>query len=250
MAAQTVKVTGLQSALDSLTVFQKTRIPGSVAWALNSFVVQLRKEEQQRLTYTFNKTNAFTRNAPLFKLATKENPRALFFLRDNAPGGNSPDRYLAPQVDGGPVYLTRFSRALRRSGAIGPQDYPVHWDVGAQKATPGFISALLSSLTRSAGPAKSGRQYARNLKYQDKYFILDLSQAKKRSYVVPGAPRRDTGYKGAGIYTRKGNKLDLVYRILSKPPTVPAKYDWNFERMSQMAEDRLPILLFGKLSEF
>lgn len=248
--AQTVKITGLQEALDSLTVFQRARIPGSTAWALNQFAVWLRQHEQQRIQYTFDKTNAFTRNAPLFKLATKENPSVLFFLRDNAPGGNSPDRYLEPQVSGGPVYVTRFSRALRRSGAINASDYVVHWNEGGPKPTPGFISAITSALTRSIGPTRSGAQYARNLRSANKFFILGKERSTTRTYKQPGRPRTDTGYKGYGIYQRKGNKLDLVYPILRRVPTVPAKYDWNLERMTQLAEDKIPIFLFSKLSEF
>jgi hypothetical protein len=256
MTRQTVKVTGLQEALDSLTVFQRARIPGSTAWALNQFAVWLRQHEQQRIPYTFNKTNAFTRNAPLFKLATKENPSVLFFLRDNAPGGNSPDRYLYPQVASGFVYVTRFSRALQRSGAIRqgqtPEtgDYVLHWDQGAPKATPGFISAIKSALTRSIGPARSGAQYARNLRSANKFFILGKERSTTRTYRQPGRPRKDTGYKGYGIYTRKGGRLDLVYPILRRAPKVPAKYDWNETRMASLAEDKIPIFLFSKLSEF
>ena len=250
MAKQTVTVTGLQEALDSLTVFQQVRIPGSIAWSLNKFAVWLREHEKQRMQYTFNKLNRFTQNAPLFKLATKQNPKMVFFLRDNAPGGNSPDRYLAPQVTGGPVYVTRFSRALRRAGAIHGQDYVAHWDQGVRKATPGFISSLVSALTTQTGPIRKGAQYARNLRSQNKYFIVGETKARTRSYRAPGKPKGDSGYRGYGIYTKKGNKLDLVYHILKKPPTVPAKYDWNLERMSLMAEDRIPVLLFGKLAEF
>lgn len=242
MSRQTVKVTGLQEALDSLTVFQRARIPGSTAWALNQFVVQLRKDEQELIASTFNKTNAFTRNAPLFKLATKENPRALFFLRDNAPNGNSPDRYLEPQVSGGTVYVTRFSRALQRAGVIGrggePEQgqYVMHWANPRYKPTPSFISALQSALTANVGPLRSGRQYSRNLRSATKYFI-----------------RRSDGGKGrpTAIFERKGNnKISYVYGILASAPSVRKKYDWSEQRMTATAEREIPKLLFSKLSEF
>jgi len=232
---QTVTVTGLQEALDSLTVFQRARIPGSVVWTLNKFAVELREHEKQRMQYTFNKLNKFTQNAPLFKLATKQNPKMTFFLRDNAPGGNSPDRYLAPQVDGGPVYVTRFSRALRRAGVIGPDQYSMHWANPKYKSTPSFISALTSALAVPSGPVKSGRQYARNIKTKSDFFIKRADKGKGPAI---------------GIFKRKAKSLEKVYSILAKPPNVNAKYDWNLERMSLMAEDRIPILLFGKLSEF
>ena len=241
--AQTVTVTGLQEALDGLTVFQRSRIPGSIAWSLNTFAVWLRKREQQQIQYTFNKTNAFTRNAPLFKLATKQNPSMLFFLRESAPGGNSPDRYLYPQVAGGPVYITRFSRALRRSGAIGPNQYIMHWANPAYKPAPGFISALVSALAKPSGPVRSGRQYARNKRAAEDFFIKYENDDKLNAFGSRGA--------AIGIMKRKSrDRLDLVYKILSAPPTVGAKYDWTEKRMAPLAEDQIPLLLFGKLAEF
>jgi hypothetical protein len=243
MATKTVTVTGLQEALDSLTVFQRSRIPGSVAWSLNQFAVWLRQREQQQIQYTFDKTNAFTRNAPLFKQATKDNPRMLFFLRDNAPSGNAPERYLYPQVAGGPVYVTRFSRALRRAGAIGPQQYAVHWGNPKYKPTPSFISALTSALARSSGPVRSGRQYARNKGAADNFYIKYENDDKLNVFGGRGA--------AIGIMKRLSrDRLDLVYKILSQPPRVGAKYDWTEKRMTTLAYEKLPGLLLGKLSEF
>ena len=244
MVNKIVTVTGLQEALDSLTVFQRVHIPGSVVWTLNKFVVELREHEKQRIQYTFNKTNAFTRNSPLFKLATKESPRTTFFLRDNAPGGNSPDRYLSPQVTSGPIYVTRFSRALRRSQVIGSDQYVMHWANPRYKPTPGFVSSLKSALTRSVGPVRGGRQYARNVKAVSQYFIRYKGDEQGNLFNEPTGP-------ATAIFKRVGrNKLDLVYSILKKPPTVAKKYDWTLQRMSLMAEDRIPVLLFGKLAEF
>lgn len=251
MTTQTVKVTGLQSALDSLTIFQRSRIPGSIAWSLNKFGFILRENEQKVITQTFNRSNAFTRNAPLFTKPTKENPRLRFFLRDNAPRGNSPDRYLLPQVEGGDVYVTRFTRALRIAGAIEGSEYIFHWGNPKYKPTPGFISALTTALATGAGPVRSGAQYRRNLKASDRYFILDKAKASEtRSATVSNRKYVDDGYQGPGIYTRKGKKLDLIYRILKNTPRVPRKYDWSEGRMQRLADEHLPKLLLDKLAEF
>jgi hypothetical protein len=251
MANKTVTVTGLQEALDSLTVFQRARIPGSVVWSLSQFGFILRENEQEVIKNTFKNKNQFTINSPLFKKPTKQDPKLVFFLRDNAPRGISPDRYLAPQVTGGEVYVTRFSRALRRAGAIGPNEYILHWTNPAYKPTPGFISALTSAIGRNTGPVRAGRQYARNIKAQSKYFMLGRQQPRKTSNAVQ-SPRKfvDTGYKGPGIYTRKGDKLSLIYRVISKPATVPKIYDWSERRMQQLADQHLPKLLLDKLAEF
>ena len=248
---KSITVTGLQEALDDLTIFQRVRIPGSVLWSLSEFGKILRENEQQVIRSTFNRSNNFTVNAPLYKKPTRDNPRLLFFLRDVAAGGISPDRYLAPQVDGGEVYVTRFSRALRRAGAIAPGEYVFHWGNDKYRPTPSFISALTSALGRSSGPIKSGRQYARNLKSTQKYFILD-KRGSSGAKVAIKSPRRyvDDGYQGPGIYTRRGNKNELVYRILDHVPTVAPKYDWSEERMAKLADQYVPDLLLKKLAEF
>jgi hypothetical protein len=250
---KTVTVKGLQEQLDALTVFQRVRIPGSVAWSLNEFGFILRKNEQDLIQQTFTKKNKFTVNSPLFKKPTKENPKLVFFLRDNAPNGNSPDRYLEPQVSGGEVYVTRLSRALQpsRSGPLNAGEYVLHWGNPKYKPTPGFISSLVSALGQGTGPMKSGARYARNLRARGKYFIEDRSDKGKKTEIRKAAkPRLQDGYQGRGIYTYRGKKLDLVYRILRKPPTVPAKYDWSEQRMQRLADQHVPKLLLGKLAEF
>lgn len=248
---KSITVTGLQEALDDLTIFQRVRIPGSVLWSLSEFGKILRENEQQVIRSTFNRSNNFTVNAPLYKKPTRDNPRLLFFLRDVAAGGISPDRYLAPQVDSGEVYVTKFSRALRRAGAIAPGEYVFHWGNDKYRPTPSFISALTSALGRSIGPIKSGRQYARNLKSAQKYFILDKRGSSRPQDAIK-TPRRyvDDGYQGPGIYTRRGNKNELVYRVLQNVPQVPAKYDWSEERMTKLADQYVPDLLLKKLAEF
>ena len=252
MTRQTVTVTGLQEQLDALTVFQRSRVPGSIRWSLEQFGFILRENEQQVIQKTFNKSNAFTINAPLFTKPSRGNSKLVFFLRDNAPGGNSPDRYLEPQVSGVEVYVTRLTRALRpeRGGPLKAGEYVLHWANPKYKPTRGLASAIVSALGKGTGPMKSGAEYARNLKARGKYFIEDRSGGKDPSNFRRGASKPQEGYEGRGIYTYKGKKLDLVYKILSKPPSVPAKYDWSLERMQRLADKHLPELLLGKLAEF
>jgi hypothetical protein len=198
---------------------------------------------------TFYRLSKFTVNAPLFTRSSKDNLSITFFLRDNAPGGNAPERYLYPQVAGGEVYVTRFSRALRRRGVIADNDYVMHWYNPKYKATPGRIQSILSSLSKSVGPVRSGAQFKRNLSQMGKYFILGGKSGSANARLAVDAPRKkDPDYQGYGIYTRtSGGQLDLVYRILREVPTVPAKYEWTEERIGAFAQEKLPDLIIGKL---
>lgn len=249
----TIRVTGLQEALDALSVFQRAQIPFATSWGLNQLGYKLRENEQQYMKRTFNRANSFTLNAPLYTKSSKNNLRIVFFLRDNAPRGNAPERYLYPQVAGGPVYVTRFSRALRRIGGenrLGANEYVMHWANPKYPSTGGRINSILAALRGYTGPVRSGAQVKRAASAQGKYFMLG-TEAKQQA-AEPGprrvAGRRSNGYQGRGIYTRKASgQLELVYRVLAEPLRVGAKYEWNEDRIGAKAQELLPGLILEKL---
>jgi len=246
----TIKVTGLQESLDALDVFKRVQIPFAASWGLNQLAFMLRKNEQEVMSKTFNRLSKFTLNAPLFTRSDKQNLSIKFFLRDNAPGGQSPDRYLFPQAEGGEVYVTRFSRALRRRGVIPETDYVLHWQNPKYKPTPGRIQSILASLSKNTGPVRSGAQYKRNLSQVGKYFLRGMDKIKPAGGAVVGERdnESDNGYRGAGIYTRKASgQLELIYRIVRGLPEVPKKYDWSEQRIGAFAQEKLPDLILGKL---
>jgi len=248
-----IRVTGLQQALDDLSVFQRAQIPFAASWGLNQLGYHLRENERQVMRDTFRRTAAFTLNAPLYTKSDKSNLKITFFLRDNAPRGNSPDRYLSPQVTGGEVYVTRFSRALRRipndNRLIG-NEYVMHWANPKYPSTGGRINSILSSLRGYTGPLRSGAQVARGASAQGKYFMLG-TEAKRQGANASERPyreRRTNGYQGRGIYTRKASgQLELVYRVLAEPLRVGAKYEWNEQRIGAKAQELLPGLILEKL---
>ena len=242
-----IRVTGLQQALDELSVFKRAQIPFASSWGLNQLGFQLRENERTVMGETFNRLSSFTLNAPLYTKSTKQNLKITFFLRDNAPRGNSPDRYLAPQVTGGEVYVTRFSRALRRlqgANQLKPNEYIMHWANPAYPPTPGRITSILASLRGYSGPLKSGAAVKRAASAQGKYFLLRSKSGKAENKV---APKRNMQFKGSGIYTYQGKQLELVYRLLDSPFRVQPKYEWNEQRIGAFAQERLPGLILEKL---
>ena len=268
----TIRVTGLQEALDSLSVFQRAQIPFAASWGLNQLGYELRKNEQDYMRRTFNRLNSFTLNAPLYTKSNKNSLRILFYLRDNAPRGNSPDRYLAPQVQSGEVYVTRFSRALKRLSPTNPNrlegsgtegEYVMHWSNPKYPATPGRISSILAGLRGYSGPLRSGAQVKRSMSAQQKYFMLGTTYSKRmkidqkneldavglRGADKIGRDRRmsGSGYRGAGIYTYSNKRLELVYRIAMQPFAVTNKYHWDEDRIGAKAQELLPGLILEKL---
>lgn len=108
-----------EELIGKITELQRVQIPRAGALALNkaAFAASqaLRKEAQSR----FNNPVPFTVNSFLYKKPEQQGDfiEAKIFIRDDAPNGNPPSKYLAPQLigpsfSGGQHYPTRFQGAL------------------------------------------------------------------------------------------------------------------------------------------
>ena len=219
-----IQLTGHQKLTEQLNILQKVEVPWILMNALNKGLAPgLRAKEQERIKSTFNRLSNRTINSPITPkggYATKDNLRLLFQHADQGEG--SPAQYLAPQVYGGEVYLTRFNTRMRNRGAgpygIGPDEYIHYWANQTHKAS--YLSAI------SGGLQKGGR-----------YIILRPGNPEDKTY-KPGRPRGDTGFRGPGVYRKigKGAQVEKVFSILASTPRVPKKYDWDGVTLQQMAE--------------
>ena len=166
--------------------------------------------------------------------------------------------YLAPQVYGGQVMVTRFNQRLRRKGIIGQNQFVPYW-VSSQpvvrrgaggKVTPGFLGEVGSSLGYLDDVEKG-----ENKKTGREYFTLGLDEGGTRTYdFKAGKPYRDSrkedGYEGPGIYFRRKNTdLALVFRVIDEVPTVAKKYDWSIERLGKVAEKQFSTQVLAGLAK-
>jgi hypothetical protein len=220
----------------------------------------LKKNETAEIKRVFSDPVPFTQNAPMTtKWANFDDLTINFKLRDQADGGNSPDRYLYPQTQdaGTEIYVTRFSRRLRYQQQITGDEYVMHWGYGigpgAQarggRVSGGFVSAVLAGLSKdkgasSVGPLRRGSDYARAVSSYNRspYFILGSKIDPKEPKKSGGNGRRradlrSSGFVGPGIYTRNGKDLQRVFALLTKIPKTTAKrYDWSPERIFKAAD--------------
>lgn len=253
---QAIKITGADEAIKTLNSFKKAQLQFATATALNQLVFELKKDETEEMQRTFNKLARFTEKAPRYTKATKESLSADFFLLDNSDRGQSPSRYLAPQVYGGEVYVTRFNRRLQRMGVIQEPAYVLYWTATEYRATPGLLQRILFDLksekSTGFGPVRSGQQYGGALRRggPGRFFIKGIpGEGKTLEYKKRGTTKKEPGFEGPGIYTYKGKTLQKVFSILKKPPTVPAKYDWTEFRFTRVANEKFPTILFSILDK-
>lgn len=138
-----------------------------------------------------------------------------------APKGQDPARYLAPTQGGGQIYVTRFTRRLKRSPEIMPSNF-------------GYAAPLLGS------PGFAGQRGTKGIKpsfYKTVAGALESGSTRGgyRYFSVTKA----TGRLKPGVYRATGrSELYMLFSFLDSVPTVPSI--WNFEEFAE--RESLPIL--------
>ena len=177
----------VEKIIGSITELQKVQIPRAGAIALNAAAYAATQELKEQAKSRFNNPVPLTYNSFLYKKAEPENLQAKVFIRDDVPKGNSPSRYLLPQIYGGMHYRTRFQRALGNTvdpDTGGPILAPnrIMVPTGSQfvrrnmygNMTPGQYTQILSGLRgeSSAGNKTVKSNRSRN-KTSTRYFYMN-----------------------------------------------------------------------------
>ena len=92
----------------------KVQIPRASKIALNQSLFETRKRLQDEANSVFDRPVPFTVNSFLYDRPKEAEGgiAARVYVRDDAPKGNAPSRYLNPHIRGGRAYETRFQRSL------------------------------------------------------------------------------------------------------------------------------------------
>ena len=103
-----------EQAIGKLNELTKVQLPRASYIALNKALFETRAKLQTEAKQTFKSIVPFTKNSFLYKKPVQvgDTLEAMVFVRDDAPGGNAPSRYLDPHIRGGRAYETRFQRSL------------------------------------------------------------------------------------------------------------------------------------------
>lgn len=237
MAEFEIKLKGFQQELDKLELLRTVQIPFILQQALNrGLAPKLRENERKVIAQTFNIANSFTITSPMTtKWANFGDLSINFKHRDQADNGNEPAKYLRPQVEGGPVYLTRFNRRLQYNGVLEGSEYAWYWKDRPRNPKGGLLKKIADDIIfQRQNPEYEGWQ---GLKSGREFLVLGrpsrrTAQARKNNLSVS-----TRGFRGLGVYRNiGGGKLEQVFPILKRPVTVPAKYDWGEQRLSAFAD--------------
>lgn len=225
-----------EEIIGKITELQRVQIPRAGSLALNKAAYEATQQLKAQAKSRFNNPVPFTVNSFLYRKSTPEELQAVVFIRDDAPGGNAPSKYLAPQIFGGKHYPTNFQGALLntvvrnatgRSVQVGQRGKMMIPNLRSPKTRvnrygnmiPGQYTQILSALRGDVSSAdiygvRDRGQAAPSDQSLSKYVYLD-----EESIYEPYFRRRFTNSPKPGIYfvdrLSQGTKY---YRVMTESP--------------------------------
>lgn len=205
-----------------LSDVEKRQFPYALMRALNDTAFQTRQAWGEEMDRVFDRPTRFTRNAVLYKKATKENFEAEVFIRDEALKGTPPVKYLYWQAEGGQRRQKASERLLQRAGVLSSGEYVVPGR-GVQLDAYGnvptrMLSAILSDVQARRDPQQRSTPQSRKRRSRRK----DIG--KREVFFYSHGPSGDRGdgrpqHLPRGIYGRTrtgfGSSIRQVLHIVS-----------------------------------
>jgi hypothetical protein len=193
----------------NLTDLEKRQIPFATVLAINDTSFQVREQWNKAMPLVFDRPTPLTRNAVLYRKATKANLAADVFLRDEATKGTPPAKYLLTEVEGGPRRQKRSERWLQSRGLMDSGRFAVpgaaakldqYGNVKGSEFTRilSFLQAHPDKLSRATDVSRH-RRIRKEIKRQG--FTTDVFALKKaRGKLQPGVYQRfDLGRLGSAV---------------------------------------------------
>lgn len=230
-----VDSTAVRRALRSIPT---EAIPYVASTAMTWTAKNIRDAEVATMRSVFDRPTGFTLNALQVIPATKDNLNAAVHFKQGF-GSVPADRYLMPEVEGGPRKKKSFERALERAGVLQGNEYVVPGQSAKLDASGNMrgseLSRILSQLNASPDPmqnASSSKRSKRSRRKAGTYFVMRGKQSAD------------------GIYKRNasGKVLQQVIRFVGAPsyrarfPFVEVAreiFDLQFVSNARAAWDRL-----------
>lgn len=193
-----------------LTDLEQSQLPFAASQAANKVAFEVRERWKRQAPRVFDRPTPLTVNAAMYRKATKAQPYAEIFIRDEAFKGTPPAKYLLAEVEGGQRRRKGFERLLQSRGILSPTQFAV-MGRGAQanqfgNVPAGQITKILSQLgaqrdryLNQTDVSKKRRRGKKNNR-DGEYFVL----TKRKGVLRPGVYERigrGSGVRSIFIFT-------------------------------------------------
>ena len=236
-----------EQLVGELNALTKVQIPRAGRLALNTALFETRKRLQAEAGNVFKSAVPFTLNSFLYEKAEQvgDDLHARVFVRDDAPKGNAPSRYLNPHIRGGRAYETRFQKSLtntivqqidgrsvqarprgtllRPTGSDFVRPHPRKASAPYPTMSQGQYNSILSSLKGGKSSADFLETGTVPYSNERRYVYLD-----EESLETDFFKRRFTSHprKPGVYYVQRRQKQPRFYRVLTEQriPSYSAKF--------------------------
>ncbi|PKH75824.1 hypothetical protein CXF96_00970 [Stenotrophomonas sp. Betaine-02u-21] len=179
-----------------LTELETQQVPFAARQASNAVAFEIRERWKRTAPRVFDRPTPLTVSAAMYRKATKEQPYAEIFIRDEAFKGTPPAKYLLAEVEGGERRKKGFERLLQQRGLLSPSQFAVLGRGASANAygnlPAGQITRILSQLGASRDQyqdqtdVSTKRRRRSKKKRGGEYFVLP----KRRGALRPGIYER------------------------------------------------------------
>lgn len=231
----------------ALTKIEQEHFPRAVVAAINDSLFDAREAWKRDIATVFDRPNALTLNAVLYRKATLDTLTGELFLRNEAAKGTPPSRYLVPSVRPGERDEKPFEFLLRNAGVLGPNEFVVPgrgYPLDPYGNVPaGVLTAILSDLSAARETTNNSTVASRLKRARRK------NTAKAKVYFYNRAKH---GHLPRGIYERVrfggGSSVRMVLKIIERAPRYPKRFD-AFGIAQRMFATKFPVRFRARLSE-
>lgn len=170
----------LKKMTKNLNKLERKQIPFATSLALNKTAQKVKRAQRNEMQDVFDRPSRFTLNSVYIDSATKKNLAARVWLKDWSLKGGSADRFLGPQIHGGPRPLKTFEKLLNRRGIL-PDGFYV---VPGKRAkldrygniSRGLLGQILSYTNSQRDPLQNTKRGRRGTKA--KFILFDARDGK------------------------------------------------------------------------
>ena len=236
--------TDIAKALAPISVLEPRQFPFIASLAINRTLTKVREVEKKALASSFDRPTSRTVNALFTRPSNKQNLTAFVALKDDAPKGTAPEKYLQAQIEGGGRRLKRFEKALQYAGILPQGMYAVPakgFPVNAYGNIPSsYIVRMLSALKAFSEVGydanRTTRSSKRNASRQQSFFAVKPDDYKHTGLKLP-----------LGVYQKQGNTARMVIAFV-RAPNYRKRLPY-FQKAEQTVREQFPIQLRGAIEQ-
>lgn len=216
---------GIDEAIKNLDDIEREQLPFALALAATRTAQDIQKAEKKLIAQTFDRPTKYTLNSVWIKSATKKNPTAAVWLKDDwssGLGGNNAAEYLSPHIFGGPRTAKKFEKAMRRKGLLKLNQFVIPANSAKLDRFGNVSGGQIGKMLSNIGAQHDARQ---NSKITNKisYFLFE----------------NDDGSM-SGIWRRTPNGIMPFMLFTNKAPTYQKRFPF-FELANRIMSKRLTL---------